>query len=137
MHSQLNHHLDCDAQNNGGDRAVIQQALPPFIWIFPVPFAIIGWSLLCGFLYLAIRIGLSDDRERLRLSICILIFALWLVPTGFLLYLLMLPNPMSHVRGYDRLTAIILLQLIATVWDMIRQSRRLRAYIQSSASAGP
>ncbi|MGY5862627.1 MAG: hypothetical protein RTU09_09690 [Candidatus Thorarchaeota archaeon] len=99
----------------------------PYIGIFPVTIAILGWTLLCGFLYIPIRIGLSDARQSRLLTICFLVFVIWLIPAGFLLCWLMAVSQVTIGTLVNPLTAILFLQLVAMVWDIIRQLRRVRA----------
>ena len=108
-------------------RELIIQIVQPDIDPFYIPITVLGWTLLCGLLYYAVRAKLGDDHQRLRLATCFLIFISWLAPAVFLLFYLALVSPMEIAGWFNPLMILLFLQLILTVRDMVSQFHRLRA----------
>ena len=107
-------------------RELIIQIVQPDIDPFYIPITVLGWTLLCGLLYYAVRAKLGDDHQRLRLATCFLIFIFWLAPAVFLLFYFAL-IPMEIAGWFNPLMILLFLQLILTVRDMVSQFHRLRA----------
>jgi cytochrome bd-type quinol oxidase subunit 2 len=94
-----------------------------------IPLRIVEWTILCGLVYLAIRLDSRriEPSERFRLLVkSIVVLVVWVVPTVLLALIdyQNFPSAAHFFQSPNLISVLVVLQLLIIILDIIRQHRR-------------